>query len=512
MVTGLSSPLVPEPEVSAADAALVDGAPVAALRPGPRWKGRSFSLSSKLMLLTIVFVMLSEIATFIPSIANYRTRYFDDRLATAQAANVLLGSTAWSEVPRDLQDDLLDSVGAIAIVVRTGAATRLLSKSDMPPAIDETADLRNPNMVDSIRAAFDTLVNPVPRVVRVIGPTVKDRGLELVLSDAPLRAAMLHFAGYILTVSALISVLTAGLVYFSLQRLFVRPIRRLLQEITRYAADPEDRGRIILPSGRADEIGAAEERLATMQRQLSDTLAQKRHLAELGLAISKVNHDLRNLLASAQLFSDRIGALPDPTVQRFAPKLIATLDRAIDYCQTTLAYGRAQERDPRRRVVALHRVVRDVSDVLGLDQQTLIRFEMRIEAAFEIDADPDQLFRVLMNLCRNAMQAMEGGGDDPSIVRRLTVSADRQGSVALIRVQDTGPGVPPRAKAHLFQAFQGGSRPGGTGLGLAIAAEILRAHGGTIELLDEAAPGAHFVISIPDRPVSFDRAMRARAG
>ena len=488
----------------------LDGGAETRERTGREARHRGPSLSVKLIILTVLFVMATGIAGFVPSLANFRLRFLEDRLATAQAASVLLDSEAWRDVPRETQDELLRTVGATAIVLHTGPATRLLAAVAMPPSVDQAVDLDATDMIDSIGATFRTLVALEPSTLRVIGPDRDGKRLEIVISDRPLHAALLRFAGNILALSAAISLLAAIPIYFALQRLFVRPMRRLSAAMVRFSEDPEDGGRIIVPSGRADEIGVAETELAAMQRQLSDMLAEKRHLADLGLAVSKVNHDLRNLLASAQLFSDRIAALPDPAVQRFAPKLIATLGRAIDYCQTTLAYGRAREREPARRLVALARVARDVVEVLGLDNHGSVVVAIDVPPAFEIDADPDQLFRVLMNLARNAVQAMEGDAD-PAVIRRLTIEAVRQGSVALVRVRDTGPGVPERAKASLFQAFQGGVRPGGTGLGLAIAAEIVRAHGGQIMLVEAEGPGALFEIAIPDRPVAFDRAQRARS-
>ena len=236
-----------------------------------------------------------------------------------------------------------------------------------------------------------------------------------------------------------------------------------------------------------------------MQEALQGTLREQRHLADLGLAVSKINHDLRNMLASAQLFSDRLGSLPDPNVQRFAPKLIAALDRAIAYCQSTLAYGRAREDAPARRLLALDRLVDDVAEVMGLKGHATIHFENRVPAGLEIDADPDQLFRVLVNLCRNAVQALESDLG-PAVVRRLTVSAARDNGTVTIRVEDTGPGVPAAARAHLFRAFQGSVRPGGTGLGLAIAAELVRAHGGSIALVDAPARARPSRSPSPDRP------------
>jgi signal transduction histidine kinase len=266
-----------------------------------------------------------------------------------------------------------------------------------------------------------------------------------------------------------------------------------------FSAAPEDPARLIKPSGRRDEVGIAEEHLAAMQRDLQGTLREQRHLADLGLAVSKINHDLRNMLAAAQLFSDRLGSLPDPNVQRFAPKLIAALDRAIAYCTSTLTYGRAREPVPARRLLALDRLVEEAADVLGLAGHPAIKFENRVPTGLEVDADPDQLFRVMVNLGRNAMQALEGG-EGAAIVRRVTISAARAGEMVTIKIADTGPGVPDKARTHLFRAFSGSARPGGTGLGLAIAAELIAAHGGTISLIEHSGPGAIFVIVIPDRP------------
>ena len=309
---------------------------------------------------------------------------------------------------------------------------------------------------------------------------------------------MLAYSVNIVWLAAVISIVTAGLLYFTINRLLVRPVRRLTENIVSFSEAPEDTARIIAPSGRRDEIGVAEERLAAMEHDLQGTLREQRHLADLGLAVSKINHDLRNMLASAQLFSDRLGSLPDPNVQRFAPKLIGALDRAIAYCQSTLTYGRAREPAPARRLVALGRLVDDVADGLGLVENPMIAWENQVPPGLEIDADPDQLFRVLVNLARNSVQAMEAN-PNPAVICRLTVSAAREGSAVTIRVADTGPGLPEKARASLFRAFQGSVSPGGTGLGLAIAAELLRAHGGSIALVD-GGPGATFAITIPDRP------------
>jgi signal transduction histidine kinase len=460
---------------------------------------RGLGLSWKLLLLTILYVMVTAFLIYLPSISNFRMTWLHDRVALAEAASALIADSDSIAVPRDIQDQILGAVGAVAIAIRTGPISRLIATVEMPPNVDRTVDLRTTAPLTEFVDAIDTMLATAPRTVRVVSDTRSGAVIELLIDDRELRRAMVDFSINILWLSLLISLIIGGLLYFSINRLFIRPIRRMSDNMVRFSEAPESVDSIIAPSGRKDEIGVAEDHLATMQRDLRSTLQQQRHLADLGLAVSKINHDLRNMLASAQLFSDRLGSLPDPNVQRFAPKLIAALDRAIAYCQTSLSYGRAGEEKPSRRLVSLTRLVADVADALGLVGHPTIEWVEKIPAGLEIDADPDQLFRVLVNVGRNAMQALEGDLG-AAVVRRLTVSASRANGRVSILIEDTGPGVPERARAHLFQAFQGAARPGGTGLGLAIAAEIVRAHGGTIGLVERPGPGAAFEIVIPDRP------------
>ena len=110
-----------------------------------------------------------------------------------------------------------------------------------------------------------------------------------------------------------------------------------------------------------------------------------------------------------------------------------------------------------------------------------------------IRADDEQLHRVLSNLLRNARQAIEATGQPGTI--ELSGGENEQGW--WIRIGDTGPGLPPRARDNLFRAFQGGARKGGSGLGLTIAAELIRGHGGRLDLLRSDSDGTEFLIQLP---------------
>jgi signal transduction histidine kinase len=384
----------------------------------------------------------------------------------------------------------------------------------MPPVINDMYDMHNVDDFDAIVDAFKTMLNTRKDVMRVVGPlpssTSDDEYIELVMDEQPLRNAMLRYSTDILFLSLVISAITAALVYLALHYMFVRPMRRVTANMTAFRADPENADRVIAPSGRGDEIGTAERELATMQIELASMLHQKSRLAGLGLAVSKINHDLRNLLASAQLFSDRLAKIPDPGVQRFAPKLMHALERAIAYCQSTLSYGRLQEPPPDRREILLEPLVEEVHETLGLGPDSPIRWISAVERGLVVEADYDQLFRTLLNLSRNAVQALESRADRDPGRDQVRITGRREGAVVVIEVSDTGPGFSDKASAHLFEAFQGSTRSGGTGLGLAIAAELVRAHGGEIRLV-EGTIGATLRLTIPDRAVELAAHRGARA-
>jgi signal transduction histidine kinase len=471
-------------------------------------------LSGKLLVLTILFVMIAEVLIYVPSVASFRLAWLNDRLSAAYTAALVFEAVpGGTGIPDEVAKQILGSIGARAVATKTGQQHRLYTESDMPPSIDQEVDVRDMSWHTAIIGAFEALLSNDDDVLRVVGPApMGGEYVEIVMDEAPLRRAMLDYSANVLLVSLLISGITATLVYFSLHYLFVRPLRRITANLTAFRTRPEDPASIITPSGRGDEVGTAERELAAMQQDLAGMLQQKSRLAALGLAVSKINHDLRNLLTTAQLFSDRLASLPDPRVQRFAPKLMRALERAIAFCESTLSYGRAQEAQPDRRMIAVEPLVDEVREMLGLDSTSPIRWVDAVERGLMVDADPDHLFRVLSNLGRNAAQALESRAPNDPARDQIRVTGRREGAVAVIEVSDTGPGVPEQARAHLFQAFQGSTRTGGSGLGLAVAAELVRAHGGEIALI-EGTIGATFRLIIPDRAIELKarRDERARA-
>ncbi|MGE6741950.1 ATP-binding protein [Allorhizobium pseudoryzae] len=469
-------------------------------------------LSGRLLWLTVIFVMFAEVLIFVPSMSVMRMTWLRDRLDTAAAAGIVIDGLQPAELPRAVQDDTLLATGTKVLALRKDGTSRLLAAIDVPPQVDQTFDLAHETALGSMRNALDTLVFGGGRVMRVFGPIGEtDMVIELVMTDDALRKAMLSFSKLMFGISLLISLVTAFMIYVAINKMMIGPIRRLTHGMQSFSERPEDPDRIFRPGTARGELEVAGQHLASMQTELQRTLKQKKNLADLGLAVSKINHDMRNILASAQLMSDRLVDVEDPMVRSFAPKLLRTIDRAVGYTNEVLAYGQAEEAAPKRRRLRLSDLCQDVRDILALDPEAGIEFVEQVGEDIEIDADGEQLFRVIHNLCRNAVQALvQAQAPEEGAAKRLSVAAQRVGSVVSITIDDNGPGMPRKARENLFTAFRGSARSGGTGLGLAIARELILAHGGTIALVEKPGPGTQFRIEIPDRPVSLED-YRARA-
>ncbi len=450
------------------------------------------SLSGRLLMLTVGFTMLSAVLIYLPAISRFRVSYLEARIELADQAALALLAAPNGMVSAELEDELLRNVGGKLVAMRRKESNALiLSDRQELPMLGKPIDLTTQQWWEGIVDAVMVLTNPSTEYVRVLAPSPRDphTRIEVVLPTAPMTDALRDFSWRVFWVAMLISVFTGSLVYLSLQWMLVRPIRRLIGSIVGFHAAPEDARQIIQPTQRRDELGVAERELQMMQQDLRQALTQRTRLAQLGIAVSKISHDLRNMLAAAQLVSDRLAASDDPTVRQVAPRLVGSLDRAIALCAQTLRFGKAEERAPEPCQIRLRHFVDDVAAALGLPDGTGIRWHNAVPENLSVHADTEHLYRVLNNLMRNAAQAMPGGGD-------LRVAAAIAEQHAVIEVADSGTGLSEAARLHLFEPFRGG-RSGGTGLGLAIARELIRAHGGDLELVRTGPLGTTFRIRLP---------------
>ncbi|MGR3376406.1 sensor histidine kinase [Salipiger abyssi] len=452
------------------------------------------SLSGRFLILTTVFVMLAEVLIFVPSVARFREDYLFDRLERAQIASLAL--LADDMIDPDLERELLANAEVYNVALQRNATRELMLSSPMPGAVSQSYDLRKAGPLILMRDAIARLVDPAPRLIRVIGYPSREAGqlIEVTMDSMPLRDAMLEYGLRILLLSAVISVITALLLFLAVRRLLVKPIKGVVAEMRRFSEAPEDARRIIRPSAGVLELREAEEALKSLETQLSASLRQKERLAQLGGAVARVSHDLRNILTSAQLFTDRIEMSEDPSVKRMAPKLVGSITRAVSLCENTLAFGKAEEPAP---VLTQFNLAELVNEVLEAERLAIGEHDLSlsedIPGSLQMRGDPEQIYRVISNLVRNARQAITGSGEPGEI----SVAARVEDDAWVIEVTDTGPGLPPKARDHLFQPFQGGVRKGGAGLGLAIVAELVRNHGGTLRLARSDDAGTCFEIRLP---------------
>ncbi|HCQ67497.1 MAG TPA: sensor histidine kinase [Rhodobacteraceae bacterium] len=452
------------------------------------------SLSGRFLVLTIAFVMLAEVLIFVPSVAGFREDYLRTRLERAQIASLAL--LADDMIDPDLEQELLQTAGVYNVVLLRNEARELMLSSPVPSPVVTTYDLRRPSRFEMIRDGVARLFKPQDEVIRVIGAPVRMGGIEIevTLPAQPLHEAMVAYSRNILWLSLAISGITAGLLFLAVRMLFVRPIKTVVGSMISYAQAPEDARRVFEPSSKLRELREAEQALHDMQTQLSAALKQKERLAQLGGAVARISHDLRNILTTAQLFADRVEMSGDPGVQRTVPKLIGSINRAVNLTEATLSFGRAEDPAPRLDRVSLAEIVEDVveSERLATGEHD-ISYGEDIGSALTVRADPEQLYRILRNLVRNARQAIEASGAPGEIM----VAAGEGPAEWTITVTDTGPGLPPKTQETLFQPFAAGGRKGGTGLGLAIAADLARGHGGRLDLVRTGPDGTSFAVHLP---------------
>jgi signal transduction histidine kinase len=460
-----------------------------AVRIGQAWELLAHSLSGRLLLLTLLYVLLTEVLIFVPSLGRDYRSLLETHIDSAEIAILPFTEAVGEGLSEGLRHELLARAGAMAVMLKRPDQTDLFLAHDEPSHFDMTIDLRNQGLMLQMADALNCLFMGGNRTLNVIGPTriPHAQNLEVITEEAPIRSALLSYAGRLVLLALLISVATAVLVFLSLYLVLVRPMGQLTRAMVRFREDPEDASRIVTASERRDEIGTAERELASMQRDIFGFLQQKARLAALGSAVAKIQHDLRNMLASAQLASDRLARVDDPVVQHLAPRLVASLDHAVTLATRTLRFGRADEHPPHRAHFLLRPLLEEIADMaegsgIAIDCGT----------GLELDADREQIYRILLNLARNAAEAADGAG-------RIELSAERVGTKVAIHVRDFGPGIPDAVRDTLFQPFTAAGRPGGTGLGLAIARDLARAHGGDVVLEFTGENGTSFRIDVPDR-------------
>jgi signal transduction histidine kinase len=465
-------------------------------------RGGGFGLAGRMLVITIGFALLAMGLFYAARLAAFRDTWLHNKVTSAQTAFEAFDAGGPDPLPPDLARKVLESVGVKSISVSTPSGRRTLCDSAAPPRASVTVDPGRESFLGGIGAAFRTLFDGPGRLIHVTDTTSQSSAnVEVTLDETPLVQALWRVSNTFLNIALLIATVVAGVLWAALWTMVLSPMRRLTSNIIAFGERPQDASRVIAPSGRNDEIGRAEKALAAMEQSLAHELAHRKRLAELGMAVARINHDLRNILSAAQLISDRLATIPDPQTQRLAPRLVATLDRAIKFCQATLTYGAGREQPPERQRFDLNKMVQEVVETARAEYGEAVDYHVDIPPRFEAYADASHILRVLENLSRNAAQALMAKGAAAGRPKAIRFAAIRTDGVALIEISDTGRGFLPEQKDRIFEPFHNSTSEAGTGLGLSIAADLVNRNGGSIELAppkaDDFYCGARFLIKLP---------------
>ncbi len=228
--------------------------------------------------------------------------------------------------------------------------------------------------------------------------------------------------------------------------------------------------------------GTDQERLLLVIRD-----RREHRLAELGASVRQLFHDLKNTLATAQILCDRLAGDDRRSVRLSAEAMARALERAVQLCRDTVQVGRARDRAPQRERFLLADVLEEVEATALLPEETGRLTDDSPEPVI-LDADFEQVYRILLNLVRNALDAG---------ATRLTVTGRREAEAAVLDVADDGPGLPEAVRAGLG-AEQRRASTAGSGLGLMIAAELAAAHGGALSIEATGPGGTRFRVRLPD--------------
>jgi signal transduction histidine kinase len=481
---------------------MADDAPLADPQPQERrrlvfWPG---GLSARLLLITALVVVLAN-AIIVPVLLATRQReWLSDRVAAGELASFVVAGVGDAapagKVTEPLKQQILASAGLVAVDVQAQGVMRSVLAPAKPVRAVYLIDLRQQDPLSSLWATLQTLFGGGDRMVLVADRPHYIAGdlVRVLAPDGPLRSILLADLGELLIGALFTSAMAGALVYLFLTFFLVRPMQRITRAMERFRADPDDAAAQIEPSGRRDEIGRAEVELGRMQADLRAALASRARLAALGEAVAKINHEMRNMLTSAQMASERLAVSGDPVV---AGRLERALERAVSLATSVLTFGKAEEPPPNPRPTPLKAAVEDAAEDAQLAAGQ-IALANAVDARAQVLADPDQLHRILVNLMRNAREAIDGEGGRGG--GTLTVDLTVEDGVSLVRVADDGPGLPERARANLFQPFLGSGRRGGAGLGLAISRELAQAHGGDLTLAETTKRGTVFELRLPGAP------------
>ena len=452
-------------------------------------------VAGQLLLYTVGLVLLLVVLAFPMLIAERRNEWLEGRTNVADMAALAAQSIPDHRVSDEFSRVYLDRMYILSIVADLDGKRETI----LVPQQSITGTPVRINLPDDLSLWFpETLAHFTTGEERHLKLTFKPEltaydEMEVIVSEASLREVMIAMSGTIILNALLFAIVAGVIVYFIVFRLIVRPMQGIAEAVTHFAEAP-DTQKIELPYGKGDEIRRVFTALQTMQRTVSSALRQRKRLADLGEAVAKISHDLRNSLSAAQVLSDGLADSNDPQVRDAAPRLERAIQRSITLADATLKYGRSETPLPNLRTLPFKPAV-DEAMAEGIAGWPGVAFRVLCADDLKVFADHDHVHRIITNIVRNAAKAITSrpAGADAGLI---IAEARRAGDTITLTISDNGPGVPRLVMAKLFQPFSKAGSDGGTGLGLAIARELARGMGGELVLVASNPTGSSFMLTL----------------
>lgn len=461
-------------------------------RPGrQRFELFGDSLSGRVLWLTVAVILGIELIVLLPGLGQLRNNWMWERVTHAQLLLDAAGGTG-APVPAALQDSMLSYAGVSSIQLdEPGQPPLLLQSTNVPPGPDDAADIEDESLGYGTWRALLVIAGMGGKVVRIAAPSPLAPGatLEVLADTTPLTTELRTDASHVFMITVIVALITGLLVFAMLDRLLVRPMRVITTSIINFREDPEQdetSDLAWLAARPEDDISTAARELKIMQEDMRAALWRNARLAAVGTSVAKISHDLRNILSTALLVADRLQSVDDPAVQRATRTLIPAVERAAQLVTRTVDFAREGPPPITRTAVELSELAEEaISMVRPLNPE--VRFVNQVPEALVLPLDRAQIYRVLVNLMKNAAEAG---------AKTISLATEREGAVTQLRVADNGPGLPLRVQDNLFKPFTSSGRYGGTGLGLAIARDLIRAHGGDLVLETTGPRGTVFCMDL----------------
>ena len=378
-----------------------------------------------------------------------------------EMSNVLYNLVIEYSETRSTQSDLakMSSVQAgilYQIDVKDGNNTTVYNFQPIDRDV-EIYDVATPLSPQKLPNSVRSILSAEPDLVQLTYQAT-DSQLIFTLDQTAIRDVV---RGYMPMIFAALITLLSSLsiiLYFVIRRFYVAPLNSLTSTLTEFAADPT----IPRPTSKALKINKdfrdAAKALDELQRNTISEMRQRERLADIGEAVAKINHDIRNVLSSATLVADALLNSDDARVNRSAPHVVRSLEQAVDLCQSMMDYLVAVP-DPQLSTFAMHNIANELTDAT--------KMQITYSGPAKIHADRKMMQRIFLNLARNSGNAG---------ATKLNIDIWRAGHLGIIDVSDNGHGIPKRQWDDLFLAFKSHGR-GGSGLGLVITQDLVAAQG-----------------------------------